>query len=232
MRHSYCHTHDVRIGDCLFKTVQIGGMATSPQERGKGFGGQLLSHVVDRYLPKIDFLFLFAHRGVVEFYPRYGFKRVRQENFSIDVARYGKRVFEKLDLQKQDARKRFDDLLAKRTEVSNAVCVLNSEWLRHFYYRFVFPHHLWIDSLNEVIIAATREQNTLVVHDVISASVDPLLFEDISWPEIDKITIGFTPDLYTGNFSVSQISDDDQLFVQGRFPNITSPFKFPAFFQT
>ena len=60
----------IRIGERLFQTVQIGGMATSPQRRDKGFGGQLLSHVVDLYLPKIDFLFLFAHRGVVEFYPR------------------------------------------------------------------------------------------------------------------------------------------------------------------
>ena len=116
--------------------------------------------------------------------------------------------------------------------MSNTVCVLDSEWLCHFYFRFVFPNHLWIDSLNEVIFAASRDQNTLAVHVVISSSVDPLLFQDISWPEIDKITIAFTPDLHTGNFSLSQISEDDQLFVQGRFPNIPSPFRFPAFFQT
>jgi len=89
---SYSVTDDEEIVSnvCVFKTqilldekhhnaLSVGAVATKAEYRGRGFSRLLMQHIIEKY--KDIPMYLFANESVVDFYPKFGFRRLFETRY-------------------------------------------------------------------------------------------------------------------------------------------------------
>ncbi|TRL37889.1 GNAT family N-acetyltransferase [Rhizobium straminoryzae] len=69
---------------------QLGAVATRPQDRGRGLARRLLEHVLVEADREGAPVLLFANPSVVDFYPRFGFRRLIPDRLFLDLPPGGK----------------------------------------------------------------------------------------------------------------------------------------------
>ncbi len=73
---------DVVINGEEKKAIQLATVGTLDEYRGKGLSRYLIEMVLNDYKDDYDFFFLSANDTVVDFYPRFGFKRILEYKFT------------------------------------------------------------------------------------------------------------------------------------------------------
>ena len=63
--------------------IQLGTVMTDPEYRKQGLSRYLIEEVLKEWNDKADAIFLFANESVLDFYPRFGFERQVQYQYSI-----------------------------------------------------------------------------------------------------------------------------------------------------
>ncbi|MDD2956547.1 MAG: GNAT family N-acetyltransferase [Oscillospiraceae bacterium] len=67
------------------KAVQLGTVMTRPDRRRQGLSRKLMEHVLAYWQAKVDFIFLLANSTVLDFYPRFGFRRIPEICYTLKV---------------------------------------------------------------------------------------------------------------------------------------------------
>jgi len=82
--------------------LQIGTVGTLPEFRNRGLARLLMEHVMDTYAAQAELIFLFTNETVLDFYPKFGFRPVREVVFvateNLPVPQYQAR---KLDISRE-----------------------------------------------------------------------------------------------------------------------------------
>lgn len=66
--------------------AQLGAVGVVPELRGRGLMRPLLERVLARLEREVDLVHLYANETVLDFYPRFGFRRVEETDFELAVA--------------------------------------------------------------------------------------------------------------------------------------------------
>lgn len=217
----------VCINGNLNRALQIGTVATLPDQGGKGYAGMLQTFVQNKLAKEFDFIFLFANSSVLDFYPKYGFRARQQVVHKYYIQQSGHPEYQPLKLD-IDGLNLLKDLLDRRDGISNKMGVLDSQWLTEFYCRTFFKDNLWVNVARDTIVVATVDGSVLKLQDIIANKLPYDFFINLSWYGISEIHLGFTPDKFNGDFDIEALPDDEQIFVCGDFPEDLSEFKFPA----
>lgn len=67
-----------RMGSRELRCVQLGTVMTAPDRRGHGLSRWLMERVLSDWRARCDFFYLYANDSVLDYYPRFGFRRVRE----------------------------------------------------------------------------------------------------------------------------------------------------------
>ncbi len=67
----------------LYNAIQVGTVMTAAAHQKQGLAGRLMKHLLRVYAGEM--IYLYANKAVLDFYPRYGFKRVHESLYTIDV---------------------------------------------------------------------------------------------------------------------------------------------------
>ena len=91
---------DIVISNKKYRGIQIGAVGTLLEYRNKGLSRKLMNYVLDKYKNEVDLFFLFANETVMDFYPKFEFRRVLESIFinetNIPASKYSGR---KLDIK-------------------------------------------------------------------------------------------------------------------------------------
>jgi GNAT superfamily N-acetyltransferase len=66
--------------------AQLGAVGVVPEARGRGLMRALLEHVLARLEREVELFHLYANETVLDFYQRFGFRRVEETDFELAVA--------------------------------------------------------------------------------------------------------------------------------------------------
>lgn len=67
------------------KFVQLGTVMTAKEYRNKGLIRRIMAEIDKEYYDKVDGMYLFAGRDVLEFYPKFGYKKTEEYQYSKKV---------------------------------------------------------------------------------------------------------------------------------------------------
>jgi GNAT superfamily N-acetyltransferase len=214
------------------RALQIGTVMTHPDYQGKGLSKALMQVILEQYEPVYDLIYLFAHSGAVNFYPRFGFKAIPETQFTLDVelgnATPGS--IRKMDLSHGDDRRIFDRLMSERRPVSKVFGVEHAEHILAFYTYNILSDAFYYVEDGDVIILYKQEHRTIHLYDIIGKhSVDfDFLARYIPQEETKHIIFYFTPDLLHICPEASSRKREDVLFVKPATVNIGSQFTYPV----
>jgi predicted N-acetyltransferase YhbS len=226
---------DFVIDDMDVPGFQLGAVATHVERRHEGLSRRLIECVLDERDDADRPIILFANDTVLDFYPRFGFKRMRQKRFittiALDPAGPRARLFA---IENQSDRLRLAHLCARAEAPGRAFSARNyySILLWHLTYRTI--QAFWLDDVGGFVVTEASG-GRLVVHDCIAdrqfdllAALPHLITEPV--PEVE---FGFDPTGWLPKREVA-ISDDDEalLFIRGDAISPADPFRFPNLAQT
>lgn len=196
-----------------FKALQIGTVMTHPEYRNKGLSASLMNHVLDVYKGTYDFMYLFANDSVLDFYPKFGFEKIEEYQYSTRISTgQGGLNLRKLELA-HDL-----DLIEKtvygRVPVSKTFSTANSSGITMYHILNVFTDHLYYHGEEEAVVIFTRDDRTVQLYDIISTA--PVNIKEIiaCLGDMDKIDFHFTPGFSDLQYQRVPFKRDGALFVR------------------
>lgn len=196
--------------------VQVGGVTTAPELRGKGLSRQLMLQVLDEY-KDCDGIYLYANDSVLDFYPKFGFHAVTEYKYRAKADRVIRQQAKSMKVTKVPMNSVADFkafIEAKKERTSSALVKLHTDELLAFYLlQYMQECVYYIEDLDCYVIAEI-EGNNLLVEDIYSKEpVNLLLAATAVFPDVEEIDFDFTPMNTTGLEKYEFHEEDTTLFV-------------------
>lgn len=204
------------------KAVQIGTVMTDPEYRKQGLSKLLMEQVLKQYQEKADIIFLYANNSVLDFYPKFGFKRYEETIFEIDASLI---VNKSTSIQLLDPSSRQDiftltSIAKARKPISKTLGVFNDKWpLYHYMKDTSWERYYILDD--SIVVLGKREDGILHIYDIISRidiDLDDVL-EKIVSEEDKKIRLHFIAESHKYKLEKIKVNDDNNaLFIMSKEP--------------
>ena len=192
--------------------IQLGTVMTAPEHRGKGFSRKLMETVFDDWKEKCDAVYLFANDSVLDFYPKFGFRKADEYQVSLKCSRKTGNVH-KLDMSKpQDLQILFTHY-QKSNPYSRFPMVDNKGLLAFYCTGFLKENVYFLQDFDTVAVVET-DGTDCICYDLFSDTKADLekILEVLAVPETKRMILGFTPNESIGQASLLK-EDDTTLFL-------------------
>jgi GNAT superfamily N-acetyltransferase len=218
-----------------YRAIQVGTVMTHPDYRNQGLSGKLMNYIIDKYEEDYDFIYLFANSSVLDFYPKFGFEKVVESSFSLNISDKKFQLatthpIRRLDTNNIDDFQRMQQFAADRIPVSSDMGVKNNEHLLMFYFILAFNDAIYYIEDIDAIVIFNQEDQDLHVFDIISndkVDYDAIL-SSIVTHDTENIHFHFTPDYDREKLHTEYITEsDDTLFVRPLFEDGKRHFLMP-----
>jgi len=212
---------DMIINNKKVKALQIGTVMTHPNFRGDGLAGKLTRYVLEKYEGLYQIIYLFANKSVLNFYPKYGFKSLKQSQFTwdIDIEINGNDNIKKLDVKNDKDLELIKRLAIERRALSTVLSVENAQHLLLFYFLYVFTESIYYIEELETIVIYEKGKGVIDIYDIVSPeAVDfERIVSIIATRNESKVIFHFTPTFKEIEIEKIPYDDsDDMLFVKSK----------------
>ena len=171
----------IDVNDKTYYAIQIGTVMTDTRYRNKGLAKALISKIIDAYKDKCDFIYLFANESVLDFYPKFGFSRLDESEYSLWIQGSNLKVVGNAVLEKLSVEHDIEILenYAKNRHLNKVnVVVRDNAELLMFYFIVVFPEHIYYIPELETIVLMKHEEASLHIFDIISLKEQQFPFSE------------------------------------------------------
>ena len=188
--------------------VQLGTVMTEEAYRNKGLIRRLIQEVDSDFSNKVDGFFLFANETVLDFYPKFGYERVKEHSF-----------YQHIDIECEMTARRApmktrEDFKLLEAAVNNS-CMQSSFWMIEnmelvmFYATNFMKENVYEIKDQNAYAIAELDKGELFLHQVYSPERVNLERIITSFGKgVKKVTLGFTPLEETG-FQWEESRDED-----------------------
>lgn len=188
---------------------------TDEAHRNKGLIRILMEEIEKDYGQTTDGMYLFANDSVLEFYPKFGFKKAVEYQYSKQVENPREATMKKIPMNDMQAWEELEKIMNKSKVLGNFDMVGNSD-LYMFYVTKFMQENVYYEETMDVYVIAELEEDSLFIHNVFSEKeVELGKVIEAFGKEIKKVMLGFVPQNKEG-YSVEEIQEEDTtLFVKG-----------------
>lgn len=205
------------------KYLQLGTVMTDKKYRNRGFIKTIMQEIEKDYYDIVDGIYLFANDSVLEFYPKFGYRKSTEYQYSKVVSNRLNEIGmarEKQVRQIQMSNKEEWSLLEKVIEkfVNNSAFEMknNKELIMFYVTQFMQSNVYYVESESTYVIAEINEDE-LFLHNIFSKKVVNLdTIIEAFGNDINKVVLGFTP-LSNQGYQVEKLcKEDTTLFLKGK----------------
>nr|MDD6335718.1 GNAT family N-acetyltransferase [bacterium] len=193
--------------------VQLGTVMTHPAYRHQGLARRLMGEVLHDWRQACDAIYLYANDTVLDFYPKFGFVRACEYQYSKAITPNPAPV-RRMDMQNPADIAHLKALYAQSNPFS-ALPMPDNIGLVMFYLDGMLRDCVYEVVGQEAIVIASFEGKEMTCHDIFcreGSALDPLLAA-VAPCDTRRVALGFTPK-DTNGYDVRPIGgEDDALFV-------------------
>ena len=214
--------------------IQLGAVATRADLRGRGLARALMGWMTEELEHPDQPVILFANDSVLEFYPRFGFRRVMQTRFVAKAPiRPAGNPVKPFDIANPGDRARLA-ALAARAPVSGWRFGARDYYSILLWHLTNRPHRaFWLEDLDGWIATETKDERLMIL-DAIANRPRPLreILPCVIDRPIAEATFGFDPEALWPAADLNLSAETDHpLFVRG-LDLADGPLRFPDLAQT
>jgi len=196
--------------------VQLGTVMTDESFRGQGLSRQIMEYILDKYEDDTDIFYLFANDTVLDFYPRFGFKR--RDHFSLStkdrIPSDNTYSFRQLDMNDDSDISTLHRIAKNRITNSTEFDVIDAHEIVGFYALNVFFDRMYYDKQNDIIAAYEKKNGILRIIDIILTEPADIvsILGSITDNSVTETRFEFPFDTDKINLIKTRIDDDDNAF--------------------
>ncbi|RDU24596.1 GNAT family N-acetyltransferase [Anaerosacchariphilus polymeriproducens] len=205
------------------KYLQLGTVMTAEKYRNNGFISRIMEEIEKDYNNIVEGMYLFANDSVLEFYPKFGYRKTTEYQYSKVICSKCNEVKLKKDNQAQNIQmNNMKDwlLLEKAIEDSVKNCGFemknNKELIMFYITQFMQNNVYYIESEGAYVIAEINGDE-LFLHNIFSEKVVNIDTIANSFSEyIKKVVFGFVP-LNNQGYKVEKLcKENTTLLLKGK----------------
>ena len=205
---------DLVIGGKRYRILQLGTVMTASEHRGRGYGRAIMEYIEKEYAD-VDGIYLFGNDGVVDYYPKFGFRPGVEYACRKAVSQTGENRAEQVVMDCPDAWARLTAAMEKSTFREGCRMVDNPGLIFFYVSQFMQEAVYYIDSLDAWVIAEP-EEGVLNIHNIFadaSVTIDDVVAA--FGASVQEIALGFAPEKAEG-WEISELREEDcNFFVKG-----------------
>lgn len=205
---------DLVIGGKRRSILQLGTVMTAPEFRNRGYIRRIMEYI-DREYAGVDGIYLFGNDSVVEFYPKFGFRRGREMEYFRTVEQTGENTLERVPMDGPGGWAKLTSAMAQGEPHSACPMTGNPE-LFFFYVSQFMQECVYYSRALDAWVIAEPEGEELVIHNVFCGP-DTALDEIIRafGGEVKRVHLGFAPKDTAGWQRQELREEDSTFFVRG-----------------
>lgn len=195
--------------------IQLGTVMTDEEHRNKGLIRMLMEEIEKDYGEKIDGMYLFANDSVLEFYPKFGFKKATEYQYSKQVENQKEATMKQIPMDNKPAWKMLEKAMDESKVFGSFDMVGNSDLILFYVTQFM-QENVYYDEKLDVYVIAEPEDNTLLIHNVFAKKeIELEKVIEAFGKDVKKVVLGFVPQNREGYFVEEIKEEDTTLFVKG-----------------
>ena len=135
------------------KFIQIGTVMTDERYRNQGLARLLMEKVLDEWENKCDCIYLFANDTVLDFYPKFGFKRFYEYQCFIKTnRRKDNEIVRKIDIDYNEDRKLLEEIICNSIQISKLHVKENKNLIMFYCLDFLIDDIYYIEKYKSIAI--------------------------------------------------------------------------------
>lgn len=196
--------------------IQLGTVMAEESYRNQGLIRKIMEQVEADY-KQVDGIYLFANDSVLDFYPKFGYRKVPEYQYSKQVNITEEARVKTLSMGNKQEWNVLEKVIQNNQFHGQFDMVDNME-LFMFYVTKFMQENVYYDELLKAYVIAEVEQDEVLIHAVFSEhKVDINDIIQSFGNTIKKVILGFTPE-ETEGYECSEVQEEDTtLFVKGSF---------------
>lgn len=217
----------------LNKAIQLGTVMTDEAYRNNGLIRKLMDIILKEY-EEYDLIYLFANKNVLDFYPKFGFKRVVEGKYEMNTHGLSNTQLNpniiKLELENEEHKKVVKKIAKNRVPLSQKLCAIKDNWPLYIHCNYEFKEDLYYLKDKNIIVILRRNNNIINLYDILSEKnfeLDEIVEEIIQYTD-EKIRFEFIPE--SNKYSIEfELNDEtvDTLFVLKGKETLSAGVVFP-----
>lgn len=145
--------------------LQLGTVMTDAAHQGQGLNRQLMERILHTYQDKVDGFYLFGNDSVLDYYPKFGFRKATETEYFLQKEQFGTPY----ELLKADADALCDAIKQTKHNPNDGFYMSENLGLYRFWCAAEYGDDIYyIPEVNAYVIA-TVEDNTLHIHQIVGA---------------------------------------------------------------
>lgn len=217
------HMNFLRHGERKF-FVQLGTVMTDEKYRNRGFIKQIMEEIEQDYHQKADGFFLFANDSVLDFYPKFGFRKADEYQYSAEITAKPsaaqlsvkhESVLEQIPMRGKTEWALLENAIQKSIPHSAFEMNNNSGLILFYVTKYMQENVFYHKEQDAYIIAETENHNLLLHHIFASHPVDIMQIAKAFGSDIRRVRLGFTPTNCDGYDISLRKEEDCTLFLKG-----------------
>lgn len=195
--------------------IQLGTVMTEEKYRRQGYIRQIMEEIEKDYAQDCEGMYLFANDSVLTFYPKFGFRKAKEYQYTkaVDIAE--KQSAERITMQDRADWQRLENAIEHSDAYSHFELTGNSGLILFYVIGWMQENVYYIKKYDTYVIAEI-DGSALLIHNIFSPKKIPLDNVIAAFGiEIKQVTLGFTPLEIQGYTICEHKEEDCTLFVKG-----------------
>lgn len=196
------------------KYIQLGTVMTDKNYRGLGLNGYLMKKVIEDYKDKCDGIYLFANDSVLDYYPKFGFRKANEYQYSRKLSLTGSRSVSPFPLTDKKALEEMEKIITASKPCGQMA--MNNMGLHMFYLSSFMKNNVYYVEEQQAYVVAEEEEGNLILHEIFAVGeVDVMAIAAAFGNGNKKVSLGFVPDKKENYHRELLLEEDTTLFVLG-----------------
>ena len=206
---------DFRFDGGVKHFLQLGTVMTKEVCRHQGYIRAIIEQIDTDYGDKTDGIYLFANDNVLDFYPKFGFCKSKEYQYSTQLHNTGTCKYQHISMNCPAAWQRLKQAM-ERNVFHGRLDMVGNSGLPFFYVSGFMQECVYYHAPSDTYVIAEQEGQRLLLHNVFSGTLTELpevltLFGE----EFRQVTLGFTPADQTA-YQVEELHEEDcTFFIKG-----------------
>lgn len=175
--------------------IQLGTVMTDESYRDQGLNKFLLNKVIEEWEDKCDFIYLFANDTVLNFYPKFGFKKYNQYQCSLEASKEkSSEIIRKLNVDNSNDRNTLIRILNNKKSLAKLDNIKNTSLVMFYCIDFMKDNIYYIEEY-DVIAICEYNKNEVILSDLFSDKYIALekIINSLIKDDTEKVILGFSP---------------------------------------
>lgn len=195
--------------------LQLGTVMTEETYRNQGLIRKLMEEIEADYANKAEGIYLFANDGVLDVYPKFGYKKAEEYQYSKQVSIETAATMLQVPMENKQQWNQLEEAIHSN-QCFNGFDIVENSGLYMFYVSKFMQENVYYDKTLDTYVIAEVEGEELLIHGFFSKNQVSL--EDVIQSfgsNIKKVILGFAPKDVTGYTRTQVQEEDTTLFVKG-----------------